>query len=223
MRRAQIQWCISQPIHVTGTSRPRVGAVGPLICRPFSREARTRHFRFGQSVRVSAVVDLRGAAFSHRDGDQYTGGYSAVSAVDIPLPSGVAGWLVCLTTHSRGICRLSKVPDSGVVPKCGKPFLCAGWFLGTLVGGLLLLMQLSHVLLGPDHAGSSAINDCAWFHWLGSGSSICWPLVATAAKLIFGALRVSSLKSAALVPGAAHAQLHNMQVSFAWAFLGAEG
>lgn len=52
------------------------------------------------------------------------------------LASGVNIW------NLPGICRLSKVPDSGVVAQSvGGPLLCAGWFLGTLMGEQLLLMH----------------------------------------------------------------------------------
>lgn len=57
---------------------------GPSLSRPSSREARTRHFRFGQSVRVSAVADLRwGPVLSSGCG------------------TNICWWIQC------GVCRLS--------------------------------------------------------------------------------------------------------------------
>lgn len=93
--------------HVLGTCRQttsgrRSGALH-FLARP-PREARTRHYCFGQSVRVSAVTDCVGqppAPSCRRDGDQYIGGYSAVMfVVRFPLRLGRRRLVGCLATCS---------------------------------------------------------------------------------------------------------------------------
>lgn len=76
--------------------------MGLLIILPVLPNARTRHFRFGQSVRVSAVVGLREAPFCRRRdaGPMYFGGYSAVPAVCLSLLSA-----------AFGCCRLDGLSD----------------------------------------------------------------------------------------------------------------
>lgn len=108
--------CVSQPISmylVLATSRPRVRRCGApsYLARPSERPGRVT-FRFGQSVRVSAAVELRvGPVLVVRDGDQiclvWIQCSVCVCAVS-PLPFGCCR-LVGLSDHllsPRGFQRL---------------------------------------------------------------------------------------------------------------------